>query len=792
MPRRLGRPGRGEVNVFVLAACILFIPWLVEGQHRQQPRRSVTQRRESPQESESLLHATKLPEKIDSPVALKHRKSTLSIEDIPIDESAYSALLAPANAVASPPARQFSTSAAGLSEQTAPRSLEDWEVEDFVLLATVDGGLWARDRKTGKDRWQVEGDSPMVATVHHRKNRSTIEDDLLPGTIDDYLWVIEPTRDGSLYMYRPDGPNRGLVPTGLTMKRLVEMAPYQVDNPPVVYTGSKKTTMYTIDARTGRVLKWFGSGGSGMNQEESCLRTPTGFVDADNDSCSNNATLTLGRTEYKVEIRGKDTHEIANLTYTEWGPNNYDQDLQRQHRETQDKRYIYSGHDGGVMGFDFNHSPSNPDPLFKHKFSSPVVRVFDVARPWGTEEQNPELIILPQPLPEPSQYELLPNPSDRDVFMNHTEDGSWYAMSAKSYPMMAAQKPDYARCYQEGSWQQDYWHNLDQLQLSRYLVGLHTIDTKREQFLTISGPSDTDNEKQSGSAIIEPPQQSFEQSILQTFQRLPKLAIDYLIEFIRNPMIVILAIGLLVAYQQQLRAMVGRMGGGKDKASMAKQSVISTNIQEAQVSQVVENATADVPSLDGVSEAEGSPKIIELQSTNVVGEKIDLQTIKVPETIMESQAAMEEMSPEKKKHKRGRRGGVRHKKGPRPPSQDPSLDGNPQVNGQASVEDAVRGAQKLGEQTKLEPDIQSVSNDPADVSGPILRIGSLEVNTEKMIGTGSNGTIVYEGNYDGRPVAIKRMLIQFFDIADQETKLLRESDDHPNGILSDISILEFH
>jgi serine/threonine-protein kinase/endoribonuclease IRE1 len=103
------------------------------------------------------------------------------------------------------------------------------------------------------------------------------------------------------------------------------------------------------------------------------------------------------------------------------------------------------------------------------------------------------------------------------------------------------------------------------------------------------------------------------------------------------------------------------------------------------------------------------------------------------------------------------------------------------VKGNPSVEDAVRDAQKLGEPPKIEPDVQTLPNGVTEVSGPILRLNSLEVNTEKLIGTGSNGTMVFEGKFDGREVAVKRMLIQFFDIASQETKLLRESDDHPNG-----------
>jgi serine/threonine-protein kinase/endoribonuclease IRE1 len=133
---------------------------------------------------------------------------------------------------------------------------------------------------------------------------------------------------------------------------------------------------------------------------------------------------------------------------------------------------------------------------------------------------------------------------------------------------------------------------------------------------------------------------------------------------------------------------------------------------------------------------------------------------------------------EKKKAHRGRRGGVKHKKGrDRAASQDASQD--PKIP--PTIEDAVRDAQNMGEQTKLEPDIRTISQDPTEVSGPVIRVGALVVNTDKLIGTGSNGTMVFEGSFDGREVAVKRMLIQFFDIASQETKLLRESDDHPNG-----------
>jgi serine/threonine-protein kinase/endoribonuclease IRE1 len=81
----------------------------------------------------------------------------------------------------------------------------------------------------------------------------------------------------------------------------------------------------------------------------------------------------------------------------------------------------------------------------------------------------------------------------------------------------------------------------------------------------------------------------------------------------------------------------------------------------------------------------------------------------------------------------------------------------------------------------LEPDVKTVTKDMQAVTGSIIKMGNIEVDTDYQLGTGSNGTLVFAGRYDGREVAVKRMLIQFYDIASQETKLLRESDDHPNG-----------
>ena len=70
---------------------------------------------------------------------------------------------------------------------------------------------------------------------------------------------------------------------------------------------------------------------------------------------------------------------------------------------------------------------------------------------------------------------------------------------------------------------------------------------------------------------------------------------------------------------------------------------------------------------------------------------------------------------------------------------------------------------------------------------PLTATGSasqsaLKVFEEDVLGYGSHGTVVFRGEFDGRPVAVKRMLLDFYDVAGQEVSLLQHSDHHPNVI----------
>ena len=53
---------------------------------------------------------------------------------------------------------------------------------------------------------------------------------------------------------------------------------------------------------------------------------------------------------------------------------------------------------------------------------------------------------------------------------------------------------------------------------------------------------------------------------------------------------------------------------------------------------------------------------------------------------------------------------------------------------------------------------------------------ALQISSQ-ILGYGSGGTLVFEGELDGRPVAIKRILHQFYDLAKKEIGALILSDE---------------
>nr|GMC94736.1 serine/threonine-protein kinase/endoribonuclease IRE1a isoform X1 [Ipomoea batatas]GMC96751.1 serine/threonine-protein kinase/endoribonuclease IRE1a isoform X1 [Ipomoea batatas] len=107
--------------------------------------------------------------------------------------------------------------------------------------------------------------------------------------------------------------------------------------------------------------------------------------------------------------------------------------------------------------------------------------------------------------------------------------------------------------------------------------------------------------------------------------------------------------------------------------------------------------------------------------------------------------------------------------------------GNVSANEEESrmLEISGDSGEKMDEDSSSDNKLLLNLNHPTLCSGDGRTIGKLFV-FNKEIAKGSNGTVVLEGIYDGRPVAVKRLVKAHHDIALKEIQNLIASDQHPN------------
>lgn len=817
-----------------MALALIVLPWLrladAQQQHSPQPiRHHVRSPAEDDRHGSAELASTPLAaltgqQVIETPSINARRKNTVASgvdNDAPhllqqqntrpknvwLSDDASAASLAPELSVrAAPPSYRPNRNGVGLSQHLA-RNLDDWEVEDYVLLATVDGDLYASDRITGNERWHYKASQPMIETTHFRANRSELEDDY--DERDRWIWVVEPTRDGELYIWRPHDGGVGLTKLGWTMKKLVEELSPKNDAG-VVYNGEKRTTTVVLNAATGKVLKEFGTAGTYINKmaAESCQK-PNGIAEAGDEECGDGGTITIGRTEYVVVIHRKTTSEpIAQLKYSEWTPNTVDNDLIQQNHASKDNRYVSGQHDGQYYGFDYARLEERP--LFTKKLSSPIARVFDVLQRCMTPGADPELIVLPQP-PIPARDQDSLRRRSENVFINQTSAGSWYALSGVRYPLIVHAKPAPINTWDQRDIQ-NIGVNIDESLMSKAMVGTYHISRGSQmldprpprQVLGIEGGSNVDvtepeEEESSVPSLIPPPPP---EGVIDVAKRFPEFAFTSVIDFVRNPVAAVLVLLLFWRLYKERILRFGNTPKTWDAGIISPQLEITSTVPTTGTTvkdPAVPDKTLAEDKVEAPKTEETAPVAVEDPETVIAPPQVPQEEAAsvatsaaaqalapVPKPVEANEVAAinpnapaPDAKPKKKAH-RGHRGGAKHKKGAvnkgkREGSQ--SRDDDPVQ----TVEEVVNKAKQLGEQPKLEPDIITVPNGVEEVSGPILKMGSLEVNEEQQLGTGSNGTVVFAGKWDGRDVAVKRMLVQFNEIASQETRLLRESDDHPNG-----------
>ncbi|KAF2657371.1 kinase-like protein [Lophiostoma macrostomum CBS 122681] len=724
MPRR--RPpgaGPGLRSTTALLAILLVLPWITTAAQQQQSPDNA--HRKSPREEAYVDTIT--PQKASKPDIGRAGNASKRGLYTPLNSQNERAVAtkvtsAPSQAGVRAPFSRNAAPSGGLTPKSA-RSLQDWEVEDFVLLATVDGRIHARDRYTGSNIWTLDFGTPMLEITY---NQSDSDSEHNPRN-EPFMWIVEPKEDGALYILTP-GPHPVLSSLEMTVKQLAEeLAPYSSEDPPVVYTAEKHNVLLVVDARTGAVTKSFSSGGSVVVDAESCVPQASAYFGSTERECR--GFFNIGRTDYSIKIHNKITGDnICTIRYSEWTPNNRDRDLQAQYLATMDNQYIYSSFDGHAIAYDHNRPKRLAKrPVFQQKMSSPVVRVFDVARPQHDEhDPDPVLVLLPQP-PGPAFVE----DKARNVWLNTTESGSWYALSEIHYPAVTDRAPQ-APCYNSEWTANDIlnWAGPYHLPDRRGLVGVHVLDYQapfQQHVPGIDAPNYDDEPKP-----IVPLGPTPEAQAIEEIEAIPATTEADKIDLLTDDISIDKVVDAESAKKVRFEIPVD------DEDDLEPLSRTTTMEQASPNDDMDEpNMTANTSNTD-VTLTGGDAQI----GTNVTPTK-------------------------KKKTHRGKRGGQKKVR---------------KAKDDEEVDRIVNAAKELDQGPTLHPDEVAVNGDDVQDVSNVKKIGKLTIDFDRLLGNGSGGTFVFEGKWNEREVAVKRMLPQYFGLAEQEVKLLQESDLHPNVI----------
>jgi serine/threonine-protein kinase/endoribonuclease IRE1 len=614
--------------------------------------------------------------------------------------------------------------------------------------------------------WKFHSDRPLVQTIYDRTESEETR---------DWKWIVEPSLDGSLYIFVP-GVHGGMQKLSPTVKELAELSPYVNEESPFVYTAQKSNSLFILNATNGAAKKWFSPEGSGVETSGDCLPVKRLGLEEDN-KCDSGPTINLGRTEYTVSISNRDTgSNVCTIKYFEWTPNTRDRDLQDQYSTTMDGKYIYTRYNGDIIALQYRGKQLDEKPLYQTKLPSPVVRVFDVARPRGMDTPENPLILLPQPIAPP----VTSKPTN-NVFVNRTESGSWYALSESNYPSVTDGAFE-AKCYQ------DLDHTLSAFELE----GVHSLSTVRKPNLLLPGPDLL-------SSISEHPSAPTNSA---DFLRNTPLTIDpplsplnlanrlYLTTHGAVVALVLCVVALATAQSYKKWKSIGAPSipireTFRDDIALERRRVV--RFDEPVVDLENQPLQLNDQALNGVERPEGLILHDQANGINRQVPRINLdirngpedlngshsplvQAAEAHEDLAEDDEAVEDTAtegsdkPKRKSKKRGTRGGRGKKK--------KFLKEQEAENKTPAVEAVAQLVPQVDQ--NMTPDNDPEVVDITDVEPGWVRVSrNVEYDTRKILGLGSGGTYVYDGRFKGKTVAVKRMVRPAFDLQQQEIHALQ-------------------
>ncbi|KAL0091485.1 kinase-like domain-containing protein [Phycomyces blakesleeanus] len=537
---------------------------------------------------------------------------------------------------------------------------------------------------------------------------------------DDVYYIVEPQNGGILYLY---GNGKPLEKIPLSVKEIVTHSPWRTPDG-TTYIGGKNTVMIAIDPRNGNILRKFD-----LDQSEEA------YVMATQKKLPPH-TIFLGRDEYRVAIFNNDNEKWWNVTYAEYVTNQLDTDVPASTPPMD--VYLAPDADNAITAI---HLPTG-ELMWTMPTGFPAVRVFDVyRRPDFTIalfEQEP-----PQTLDKGIMGDMLKlsqnNPGLTTAYVG-LHYGGLYALSTDRFPL--AQLSLWASLYtgiEPGKKQPLIGGPAANKRPAskcckgcknhaECLVGKHIIETPllpaKPSPLGIMGPIVVEPAEplSPGTKLYKEQKKGFFYDGPGMFWKSYLLALVIAAYVYRVQIERFSRAQVLPRWNRFVKKWNSRIK--KYKASVAKSRELANDKDTEKQKDMSQETDKDM------------------------GAKVD-----------ELMAMVNALNKEAKETKK--------------------------ANEAKEANEKREKAEK--EKKEKEKELLAIAIETSNATGLNLKsftptTTSVLTLSKTVLGYGSHGTVVYKGEFDGRSVAVKRLLIDFYDVALQEVKLLQESDDHANVI----------
>ncbi|AMD19756.1 HCL395Cp [Eremothecium sinecaudum] len=602
-------------------------------------------------------------------------------------------------------------------------------LSDILIVTDIEGGLHALNRQNGQLLWSICSDNfPPLLEVSE------------PVKVKNETLIVEPYGDGNIYYF---STYQGLQKLPVSIKQLVNLAPMDLKTKIVVddngttledqkiYTGSRMTAVYTLDAFTGEIFSVYGPGTENKVYKSSKVNCTRGY---EGEECDN--VLVLGKTVYELGIHTKE-NTIYNVTYAQWQPNTIDNYLASQNIKSPDGIYVGPFRDKTLLAIDSDFTIAK---WVSPKFPGIVNNVFDIYMDYSTNEK----ILLPHPLKTTEDFDE----NKYEVYLDQTKNKSWFAMSSAYFPSLVETAPKSKFSSSKG-WRKAQIFEDEEL-FKAAVTGVHTIEYFPFDKFLINDEEysyQSFNDKQTG--LLDPPKNKMPSISDPNSRSLGKY----------------MSPKELLHYRMMLEDEASRKLNSGSNSLFSVFAKFFYRVFESGVTLMMSiffimllSNFKVIPPLHILLEKSG---IIPVQHVEPPSVEISSEVVRTDSSTLveEKTSSTEQLSTKEKEH---------------------SSDANEEEAKESEKKKRRRG--KRGAKTSKRRTYSSGEGVPNTKDFEFKNDLKNIAISDKILGYGSSGTIVFQGTFQHRAVAVKRMLIDFYDIASHEIKLLTESDYHENVV----------